>query len=45
MSDERKSESRGTDGEPNWVDRHLPKILVAGAVICALGLVGRAMTG
>ena len=43
MNDERKS--GGTDGESSWVDRHLPKILVAGAAICALGLVGRAVTG
>jgi len=43
MTDERKS--GGTDDGSTWVDRHLPKILVAGAVICALGLVGRALTG
>lgn len=42
MNDERKI---GSGGEPTWVDRHLPKILVAGGLICALGLVGRALTG
>lgn len=43
MNDKRKS--AGPGGAPSWVDRHLPKILIAGAVICALGLVGRALTG
>lgn len=43
MNDERKTDDDGEKQE--WVDRHLPKILVAGAVICALGLIGRALTG
>lgn len=33
------------DHEPDWVDRHLVKILVAVGVVCCIGLVGRAMTG
>ena len=43
MNDDRKTSGGGEKGD--WVDRHLPKILVAGAVICALGLIGRAMLG
>ena len=30
---------------PGWLDRHLLKIVIAGAVICTLALVGRALTG
>jgi len=33
------------EGTPTWIDRHLPKILVAGAVFCGLALIGRALTG
>jgi hypothetical protein len=28
-----------------WLDRQLPKILIASAVFCALALLGRALTG
>jgi hypothetical protein len=39
------AESGGDDREPDWVDRHLVKILVVVAVVCCIGLIGRAMTG
>jgi len=43
MNDQRKTDDEGQ--EPDWVDRHLTKVLIAGAVICTLGLIGRALTG
>jgi len=38
-------DANGDDERPGWVDRHLGKILVAAAVVCALGLIGRALSG
>jgi len=43
MNEEHKASDEGQ--KQDWVDRHLPKVLVAGLVICALGLIGRALTG
>jgi len=43
MKDERKTSD--ADKQPDWMDRHLPKVLVVAAVLCVLGLIGRAMTG
>ena len=39
------SNPRHADTELGFVDRHLAKILIAAAVICAMGLAGRALTG
>ena len=33
------------DQEPDWVEKHLVKIIVAIGVLCILGLAGRALAG
>ena len=33
------------DDAPDWVEKHLVKIIVGVGVLCVLGLVGRAFTG
>jgi len=39
------NDDKGSDDPASWVDRHLVKIVVAAAVICAMGLFGRAFMG
>jgi len=45
MADEGNGGDNGPDGPDSWVDRHLGKILVLAALICAMALMGRALTG
>jgi hypothetical protein len=38
-------QDNGQDDQSNWIDRNLGKLVIAAAVLCALALVGRALTG
>ena len=42
---EKLAQSGGNDRESDFIDRHLVKIIVIVAVVCCIGLVGRAMAG
>lgn len=45
MGDDGNDDDNDPDGPTSWIDRHLGKILLGVVVICALGLIGRALTG
>lgn len=45
MRDKDKAEpGRDPNSGPDWIDRHLGKILLAVAMLCAMGLIGRVLT-
>jgi len=45
MGEQDNDDNPEPDGPTSWVDRHLGKILLGAALICALALLGRALTG
>ena len=42
--DDEKKRDDG-DEEPDWVEKHLVKIIALVGILCAIGLTGRALTG
>ncbi len=35
----------GGNRDPNWLDRHMMKLLAVVAVLCVIAFIGRALTG
>ena len=43
--DSASGDVRGGNPDPNWLDRHMTKVVAVVAVLCLIAFIGRALTG